>query len=379
MAKATCTSRLPPVRGRRKETRKFYPLVLFGFFLFRALVLSLRLCRFLALHFIQQLLLSNKRATVLFVAKNLPLALFVAKWLVTRDHVKGAASRRRLLGRLHLLSEPVDGEPCVPMAVTLVVGADGETALVAAAPKTEVSKYDLLVVDEAHHVYKDAAFRSAVEKIAADRRMLLSDVSQGLGGDTEFPSGLQVVTLTEVVRSSERIVAGAMQFQLLGALKLLTKCHNESEGPPLKSILFSLAEMTGSIDELYAMHTTRALRHIITDFPDLSLHDQLAIVVPDAAFRSRLAPLLERRLADAFPERKFELVSAAKACASCAIADKRRGVGESEWLVLDGVTQVRTKPTQVCCLKLNLITRSNISVAQSVAACNIRFISPWTT
>ena len=51
----------------------------------------------------------------------------------------------------------------------------------------------------------------------------------------------------------------------------------------------------------YATQTVRAIRRVATEFPGLSLHDRLAIIVPDRDFRSRLGPLLERQLAGCLP------------------------------------------------------------------------------
>ena len=55
--------------------------------------------------------------------------------------------------------------------------------------------------------------------------------------------------LTEVVRCSKRIVAGAMAFQLGGEKKLLTSCHHEVAGPPLKSYIFNAAATGNSSEE----------------------------------------------------------------------------------------------------------------------------------
>ena len=113
-------------------------------------------------------------------------------------------------------------------------------------------KYDLVVIDEAHHLFRDEASRQLVEPFvqASKRCMLLSDISQSLREDIQYPDiGLHVVTLTEVVRSSKRIAA-SLQFQLTGAASEgqaqgLSRCAHESEGPPLQSFLFDIgAEMT---------------------------------------------------------------------------------------------------------------------------------------
>ena len=68
--------------------------------------------------------------------------------------------------------------------------------------------------------------------------MLLSDISQSTQYNIPYPAGMAEVALEEVVRCSKRVVAGAMAFQV-GGHKLLTKCHHEASGPPLKSFLFN--------------------------------------------------------------------------------------------------------------------------------------------
>ena len=45
------------------------------------------------------------------------------------------------------------------------------------------------------------------------------------------------VVLTEVVRSTQRIVAGAGAFQL-GDKKLMTTSQHNASGPPLKTFVF---------------------------------------------------------------------------------------------------------------------------------------------
>eukprot|EP01051_Picozoa_sp_SAG22_P011576 SAG22_NODE_1126_length_5474_cov_4.748093_2_plen_1153_part_01 len=291
---------------------------------------------FLALHFIQELLLDEQQqARVLFSARNLPLAVFVVKWLAERmiernqrgESNEGAKFGRKCLSRVHLLFQPVaDG----PRAVSLKDGVVVTKAVAAA------TKYDLLVVDEAHHVYRDE-FRAALEGFQTERRMVLSDVSQGLTNTACFPDELTEVLLTEVVRSSKRIVAGAMRFQLQREDKLLTKCHHESEGPPLQSFLFDIEDGEERYDK-YAAETVRAIEHVVSKFPRLSLHDRLAIIVPNSDFRTELAPLLERRLASSLPDREFELVDAARASAAVTVCSAE--APKSEWLVLDGIEQM---------------------------------------
>ena len=76
----------------------------------------------------------------------------------------------------------------------------------------------------------------------ARRVMRLSDKSQAVDNEVVYPDSetFNMVELTEVVRSSERVVAGAMQFQRGAEEKLLTKCHHDSVGPALRTYLFDV-------------------------------------------------------------------------------------------------------------------------------------------
>eukprot|EP01050_Picozoa_sp_SAG11_P015346 SAG11_NODE_1981_length_3967_cov_4.093330_1_plen_844_part_10 len=282
---------------------------------------------FVALHYMLELLQGDSNSCVLFVAKNMALAFFVAKWLVLRtDESRG---RRKLLSRLHLLYEPIDDGP---REVELVRHTMQTTPIVGGA----LDQYDLVVVDEAHHIFSNNKMRTVVQRYGGRRRLLLSDLSQGVCRAALFPN-MPEVTLTEVVRSSKRIVAGAMRFQL-GEDKLETKCHHQSEVPPLRSFLFDAVEDKSSLYEQYATQTALAIQHVVDEFPDLSLHDRLAVVVPDASWRDRVQPLLERQLEQSLPQRRFQMVDASAACAACLLGG--RAQSECEWLVLDGIEQV---------------------------------------
>eukprot|EP01050_Picozoa_sp_SAG11_P009216 SAG11_NODE_852_length_6874_cov_2.914391_2_plen_1844_part_00 len=282
---------------------------------------------FVALHFMLEQLQASSDARVLFIAKNMALAVFVSKWLAHRVELTSDVKRRKLLRRMHLLFAPMDDGP-------REVKLDRRT--MQTAPTAALPSYDLIVVDEAHHIYSDESLRSMVEGYIGSRRLLLSDISQGMHNATRYPVMADLM-LTEVVRSSKRIVAGAMRFQMLGKDKLLTKCHHDSEGPPLQSFLFDVEKEANRFEQ-YAAQTATAIRHVGSEFPGLSLHDRLAIVVPDASWRDRLQPLLERQLTAGLPDRSFRIVNAAAACADCAFGSHVQP--EHEWLLLDGVAQV---------------------------------------
>lgn len=304
-------------------------------------------------------------ALVLFVALNAPLAHFAASWLARRVEGRG---RRRLLRRFHVLCEPFAFGP------RCVIVRDNRVCLRPLQLRSEADgrlEYSLVVVDEAHHLYSNEAAHGAIEAYVTTertRQLLLSDISQSLGRNVMYPEGLRDVVLTEVVRCSKRIVAGAMAFQLGGEEKLLTKCHHDATGPPLQSFLFDLpSKGTGgdacpSAFQVYALHTLRALDHVVSAFPGLSLHNRLAIVVPDGDFLEKFRPELLSALAARFPGRPFRLVDAAVASADLGTSqaadceasdgtasggstsnDSREGMEAAEaveWLVYDTVQQV---------------------------------------
>jgi hypothetical protein len=283
---------------------------------------------FVALHLILQMLM-RKGKRVLFVARNRPLAMQVAKWVAQR--VKGSSKRASALSRLQLLVHPF-GEG--PRAITLhkdllvasPVGFDADVV------------YDLQVIDECHHIYHSRPLRKVVEEdIQFKRRLLLSDISQGLVSEISFPQDLLQVELTEVVRSSKRIVAGAMKFQLKGDDdSVRTKCHHDAEGPPLKSFLFDLDLDTEDQFEKYAEQIVAAIRHIDESFPGLNVHNQLAIIVPDQEFRRQLLGPLEKRLHEDFPGRLLKLVDGDTSSSTCAVGGSDAvGHGSEEWVVLD--------------------------------------------
>ena len=158
----------------------------------------------------------------------------------------------------------------------------------------------------------------------ASRLLLLSDASQAVALEQVFPDGLkkqlQDVFLTEVVRSSKRIVAGAAAFQLGvdggnrvegdGGAPEVVKCHHESDGPPLRSHIFDMkndqSEGAGGpgagVDfySAYAEHTIEAILGLVETFPTLNMHNRVAILAPNETFRDALHQELQARL-DASP------------------------------------------------------------------------------
>ena len=111
------------------------------------------------------------------------------------------------------------------------------------------------------------------------------------------------VKLTEVVRSTKRIVAGSAMFQVTAGRKAETTSASASVGPPLEAVLFDAADARGATVDLYASRVAKAVEGLAATYRGLSLHDRVAIVVPDEDFadalRQRLAAwkelIVERR------------------------------------------------------------------------------------
>ena len=165
---------------------------------------------FVALHLMQEFIEQQQDKRVLFVAHNVSLAYTVAKWLRTRwEHAYGSETACRLLGQLFVMCDPFDEGP-------RVLGESDDRLWIKTEPQAD-GAFAMVVVDEAHHIYRHANEARAVEAhVAAETRCIyLTDVSQS-EETVLFPPGLKVVELTKVVRSSQRIVAGAAAFQVGG-------------------------------------------------------------------------------------------------------------------------------------------------------------------
>ena len=111
---------------------------------------------FVALYIILDALKQNGAAArVLFVARNESLCLFMAKWIAERHD--NDLEREEALGAVHLLYEPFEDRP-------RAVWHDAETGkLVTDFADSPPATYDVVCVDEAHHIYRIDALRQAVD------------------------------------------------------------------------------------------------------------------------------------------------------------------------------------------------------------------------
>ncbi|KAJ8610680.1 hypothetical protein CTAYLR_005662 [Chrysophaeum taylorii] len=211
---------------------------------------------------------ARRGRSVLFVGRGRALVMMVSRWILSRGGTIEVLdlTRGRRIERPRLENGRVETEAC-----------------------KRCSSYDLVVVDEAHHVYSCSAAREEVEAIEASTLLLLSDASQAAKSPhVPFPSGLTEVELTEVVRCSQRVAAGATAFQLGGDAKLATRCAHGFAGPPLKTLVFS----SSSSKQTYATTVGRALQYLRDAFPGLELEGRVALCAPSKEFLEALVPEL---------------------------------------------------------------------------------------
>ena len=203
---------------------------------------------FVAVQRVVQVLNEDPDATVLFVARNEALALFVCKWLV----VASRKSAEHVVERVHVLVAPFSSGPrCVR-----VEALGGRRRLVFGESRVDATTYALIVVDEAHHLVGDSSLRSELAELGAAKSSLLflGDASQAIAAmprpddiarslvDLPKKRKVAVAALSEVVRSTKRVVAGAAAFQLEAGRKAETSTHGASAGPPLVARIFKLSE-----------------------------------------------------------------------------------------------------------------------------------------
>jgi len=168
--------------------------------------------------------------------------------------------------------------------------------------------------------------------------LLLSDRSQTEGLGVAMPASVVPVELTEVVRSSKRIIAGAIAFQMQTDQRRVD-CHHGSQGPPLKSFLFDLQDDNARW-AAYSEHVVKALDHISCSFPGLCLHDRVMIVAPDQHFVDGLKPTLQNKFDMGEGTNKLVLKSAIEVASVIIGMDRGRANGSSRHLVLDTVENI---------------------------------------
>ena len=256
-----------------------------------------------------------------FVAPSIDLGLYFFQWLAQRfgEHM----SVHDLLSRVVLMQAPYES------FMTL----HDEDGRLITKPSEGEPQFLLTIVDEAHDVFQSIDYDRFFHKVKAEQRLLLSSKSQASGTDVVF-AGAKEVKLTEIVRTTKRIVAGSAAFQGREGEKegVTSICP---AGPPLKSFLF---DSGARVDfEKYGQKTITALWDLIGTYAGLSFHQRLAMLVPNDTFLTGFKEQIRRLLAQ-FPGRNFKLTSFRDSLAILANQETKQ---TAEALIIDTVANAK--------------------------------------
>ena len=247
---------------------------------------------FIAVRLVMDMLLNNSDGLILYVAPCESLCLFFIHWVARRvqgksslrdkfsiqsvlDRIRVMPSPYKVLMRLQVAGNRLEFQPISHIGV---VG----------------QKFLLAVLDEAHDIYRDGVDHKFLKNLQPERSILLSNVSQSSAVQQSFPD-MPMVKLTEVVRNTKRIIAGAAAF-FAAALEREGVTSLGADGPPVKTFIF-LAPKKKNVMHAYIWHTLDAIRHLLRTYR-LRLHNRLALIVPDNKFLLDFKPRLERALED---------------------------------------------------------------------------------
>ena len=177
--------------------------------------------------------LQTARGKVLYVAPNRALAFHFVRWLLVFAHAD-MQTAFLYLQRLTVLCKPYD-----QLQRPVITGHHIELKA------ADFEPFELTVFDESHHIFSsetDPSTQKRLKIYAPDtgHTMLSSDISQNAESSVAFKHDLyfpqqHVVRLTEVVRSTQRIVAGAANFRLHNSEKEPNTHCLGANGPPLKT------------------------------------------------------------------------------------------------------------------------------------------------
>ena len=306
--------------------------------------------------------LKNSRGQILFVAPNLPLCFFFIRWL-------GRRGMQEDIFLYSLLDRVVVRTPDTNFMKLTIQGG----RLVGSPSGTlSKSKFDLTVVDEAHDIFKqpDVLESGFLSKVGTKRWLVLSNLSQSSVLKPSFPADMTEVRLTEVVRCTKRIVAGAAAFHATPDDKegLGSLCP---DGPPLKTFLFEAATATADAVKdygRYVKHTLSAIQFIVHSYTSLSLHHRLALLISDDDFRTEFQPKLDEALRIGFQNRKFGFTTFEDSMSVLPLDLLAEGLehkDHEEVIILDTVEHAKgLEQLFVICIDLDSkITDSEIDVA----------------
>ena len=246
---------------------------------------------FVAVRLVMDTLLNNSDGLILYVAPCKSLCLFFIHWVARR--VQGRSSLRdkfsiqSVLDRIRVMASPYKE------LMRLHVAGNRLEFQSISHSNVFGQKFLLTVLDEAHDIYRDGVDHAFLKELQSERSILLSNLSQSSALEQSFPD-MPMVKLTEVVRNTKRIIAGAAAF-LAAALEREGVTSLGADGPPLKTFIF-VAQDSEDVMNAYIRHSLYAIRHLLRTYMGLRLHSRLALIVPDNKFLLDFKPRLEAAL-----------------------------------------------------------------------------------
>jgi hypothetical protein len=191
--------------------------------------------------------LENSTGNVLYICRNAALAFHFVKWLCYRFRSSGAGEIERVLKKLFFLCNNAEGDNNIRS-----VEYDSTDHILKAFVVDECEGFGKIVIDEAHFIFctakKGTGLQAKVKSVLDAQEnydlMVLSDESQAdfSQQSIEYPKGVAVVELTEVCRISQRLLAGALAYQLDSVIKNNIGCAHDSIGPALRAF-FLIAKL----------------------------------------------------------------------------------------------------------------------------------------
>ncbi|CAK8996693.1 unnamed protein product [Durusdinium trenchii] len=281
----------------------------------------------------------KSEGAILYVAPRLSLCLHFVQWLIARHlWLKGRGGElEELLSRIVIMHKRDEDY----VNVKLVLEGNQFAEHPAAAPE-----YLLAIFDEAHELFTTDEMTGIYRDLRANQKLLLSDMSQSASLRVALPEVEDTVSLSDVVRSTQRIVAAAQAFELEKSKGITTSCSG-TNGPPLKTFIFEALDDAEMFHQC-CRYTLDAIRHVFRSYPSLSsLHLRVAIIVPDKTFCDKFKGLLRDELTSTFTARKFQLRSFAESLRYLRSHHHDERAAGDEVLVLDTVEEARGQEMMV--------------------------------
>ena len=305
---------------------------------------------FLAVHRVLREL-ATPSARVLYVSPSPALGFHVIQWLAMRLATSRQGHMNSWIERVGLLHSPY----------TAILWPSITDGRIVCKGNPSMPHFQLVVVDEAHSVFRPDAAAGLLHSVRYDHLLLCSDDSQSSAVEQTYPSwrDIKTVKLREVVRSTKRIVAGAAAFRLDSDLADVATALS-TDGPPLKSFLFASPEPSQRFEE-YAKQIITALWHVVHNFPGTSLHKRVALLAPDDAFCLQLRPILQQRLRHELPHRNLNLMDFKESLSSLPEGLQQAGPAQpTEHLVMDSMQNAEgLEQLVVICVGLDAPIRSS--------------------